>query len=359
MKSVLFCLPLAALAAGPARADKTPQMAPVVQKARPISLQRIGADLKPIGPVYPYQEDGGLAQAEVLAFDCFSPDVNGYPTDGLYGADCGMGSSRWYLGTTYHNPHHAFDIHLSPGTEGKLATRIEFAWFDSRPYRQPFYALLWPIEDYDASCTGPAFSSTYDGIIIEVNEWQWGRWFIDVRNITIPFQLPVDGVGGIVAIYAQDITGSSITFVSPSVQPMLWGTFDPNCDPPGNNTNFQVATQWDDDNPLDGSFNPAPPPAGECYSYYYGVCPDPLGAMYCFYVNSGPEHLRCDANCDGVFDGFDVDPFFLLLQSDWLWQMRYHCDPVLAGDANCDKYVDGLDIDPFFAGLEIGACACP
>jgi hypothetical protein len=361
MKKILICLALVGLCASLAVAQKgTPSLAPIGQKVVPLTYQAIGADLKPFGPVYPYTE-GGVAQTDVLAFDCFSPDRDGFPTDGLYGTTFGMGSNRWYLGTTYDNPHHAFDIHLSPGTEGQMATGMEFAWFDSRPTNtgEQFYVLTWPIEDYDASCSGPAFSSTYDGI-----EFWFGSvcpetyGWTTISGIALPYQLPRDGVGGNVVIFAQAVTDSEIVLSSPYHQPMLWGTFDPNCTPPGNNTSFQVATQYDDNNPLDGTFQPGPPPGGECYQYHYGVCPDPLGAMWAFWV-SGPPQSYCDANCDGCFDGFDVAPFFFLLQDHDAWRQMYGCDPIIAGDANCDNYVDGFDIDPFFRGLVVGYCDCP
>lgn len=365
MKKALICLALVGLCASLAFAEKgTPVQATAGQRVVPLTYQAIGADMKPFGPVYSYA-DGGIAQTEVLAFDCFSPDASGFPSDDLYGTGCGSGSSRWYLGTTYDNPHHAYDIHLTPGTEGALATRMEFAWYDSRPTNtgESFYVVTFPIEDYEASCVGnPPFTTSYNGVIFSFGVLAPGSgyYYTDITGLTIPFQLPIDGVGGVVTIYAQNVTASSITLSSAYHQPMLWGTFDSACIPAGTNPNFQVHTQWDDDNPLDGSFNPAVPPNGECYSYYYGVCPDPLGAMVCYYAVPVPDTLRCDANCDTYFDGFDIDPFFLLLQSVDDWHAAgYTCDEILAGDANCDNYVDGFDIDPFFVGLEVGECICP
>jgi hypothetical protein len=362
MKRALMCLALVGSFGSFGLAQRaTPVQARLDRKVRPLSYQAIGADRKPLGPVYPYQE-GGIAQSEVLAFDCFGPDATGTPTDGLYGVDCGLGSGRWYLGTNFHNPHYAFDIHLSPGTQGKLATRMEFAWFDFRPMGdEHFYVVMWPVEDYDASCAGPAFTSTFGGIIFNFGMlYPDNYYYTNIAHIAIPFQLPLDGVGGVEVVYAQAVTASSIVFISPCVQPMLWGTFDPGCDPPGTNTSFQVGTQWDDTNPLDGTFGyPAIGLPSECKDYHYGVCPDPLGAMYCFYVSSGPDGVRCDANCDGVLDGFDIEPFFLLLTNIDYWTFRYPgCDALDAGDANCDGYVDGFDIDPFFNGLTAGECAC-
>lgn len=366
MKKALFCLALVGLCASLTFAEKgTPVTANVGQKVAPLSYQRIGSDMKPIGPVYPYG-NGGIAQADVLAFDCFGPDAAGFPSDGNYGADCAMGSSRWYLtsGTLYYdNPHHAFDIHTSPGAEGKMATRFEFAWLDARPAAERFIVIQWPIEDYDASCIGPAFTTTYDGIMFDFGVIgggpPTGYFYTDITGVTIPFQLPMDNVGGIITVYSQEVTTTAIYLTTPACQPMLWGSFDPACVPAGTNTNFQITTQWDDDNPLDGTFG-YPPAALECYGYNFGVCPDPLGAMYCYYYTGGGGGLRCDANCDNYFDGFDIDPFFLLLQSvdDWI-AAGYTCDPTMAGDANCDNYVDGFDIDPFFAGIEVGECICP
>jgi predicted outer membrane repeat protein len=64
--------------------------------------------------------------------------------------------------------------------------------------------------------------------------------------------------------------------------------------------------------------------------------------------------LMADLNCDGEVDGFDIEPFFLALESPDLYQIRFPaCDYRLA-DANEDGAADGFDIEPFFYRLETG-----
>jgi hypothetical protein len=361
MRKTLTCLAFITLCV-PLALPQLPQK-PAGPKLVPLGYQAIGADLKPFGPVYPYI-DSAVSPHERLAFDCFGADsLTGDPTDGIYGATCfALGSTIRWGGNEYDNPHFAGDMHLSPGTEGRLASRMETAWWDNRLAPEQFYIICFPIEDFDASCTGPAFAKTYDGVIFDfgvVAPSTAGYYWTNATLGHVPFQLPVDGVGGFVTFYAKAVTDAAVTLTTPFVQPMLWGTMDPGCTPPGTNTSFQVAAQWDDDNPLDGTFNPSPPPVGECYNYFFGVCPNPLGPMYAFWVFKEND-VRCDANCDGYFDGFDIEPFFVLLTNIEVWTFRYPgCDALDAGDANCDGYVDGFDIDPLFFGLEVGECVCP
>ena len=64
-----------------------------------------------------------------------------------------------------------------------------------------------------------------------------------------------------------------------------------------------------------------------------------------------------DANCDGTFDGADIDAFFIALGDPPAWDATYpDCDRVCVADINGDNTVDGADIDAFFAALGDGAC---
>ena len=57
---------------------------------------------------------------------------------------------------------------------------------------------------------------------------------------------------------------------------------------------------------------------------------------------------RGDLNCDGVFNGADIDPFFLALGDPAVYAAQFpNCDPLL-GDMNRDDRLDGANIDPFF-----------
>ena len=64
-----------------------------------------------------------------------------------------------------------------------------------------------------------------------------------------------------------------------------------------------------------------------------------------------PQFTPGDLNCDGSFNGGDIDPFFLALGDPAGYAAQFpNCDPLL-GDMNGDGRLDGGDIDPFFACL--------
>ena len=76
-----------------------------------------------------------------------------------------------------------------------------------------------------------------------------------------------------------------------------------------------------------------------------------------------PEFVLGDTNCDGAVNGFDIDPFVLLMLEPYPHNLYYAAHPdcnYLAGDLNCDGIVDGFDIDYFVACLMTGGdCECP
>jgi hypothetical protein len=58
-------------------------------------------------------------------------------------------------------------------------------------------------------------------------------------------------------------------------------------------------------------------------------------------------HIVGDLNCDGVINGYDIDPFVLALTSPAEYAAQFvDCDYMLA-DCNGDGEVNGYDIDPF------------
>lgn len=60
--------------------------------------------------------------------------------------------------------------------------------------------------------------------------------------------------------------------------------------------------------------------------------------------------LPCDANCDGVVDFFDIDPFvFALLDPAAYAAAHPNCNTLCVNDANRDGVVDFFDIDAFVA----------
>jgi ELWxxDGT repeat protein len=69
-----------------------------------------------------------------------------------------------------------------------------------------------------------------------------------------------------------------------------------------------------------------------------------------------PSLLRGDLNCDGSFNGADIDPFFLALGDPAAYAIAFpDCDP-MRGDVNRDGVLNGTDIDPFFDCLGAGGC---
>jgi hypothetical protein len=55
-----------------------------------------------------------------------------------------------------------------------------------------------------------------------------------------------------------------------------------------------------------------------------------------------------DMNCDGSFDGFDIDPFFVALGNPDIYRQQYPDCDIMNGDINGDGAMDGFDINPFF-----------
>ncbi len=58
-----------------------------------------------------------------------------------------------------------------------------------------------------------------------------------------------------------------------------------------------------------------------------------------------------DLNCDGSFNGADIDPFFLALGDPAAYAVQFPDCDVLLGDMNGDGAMNGADIDSFFECL--------
>jgi hypothetical protein len=70
----------------------------------------------------------------------------------------------------------------------------------------------------------------------------------------------------------------------------------------------------------------------------------------------GDYVLLGDLNCDGRFNGADIDPFFLALGDPAAYAVAFpNCDRMV-GDMNRDGQVNGADIDVFFECLAAGGC---
>ncbi|QOJ13309.1 MAG: hypothetical protein HRU75_01075 [Planctomycetia bacterium] len=66
--------------------------------------------------------------------------------------------------------------------------------------------------------------------------------------------------------------------------------------------------------------------------------------------------VRGDANCDGVFNNFDIDPFILRLTNPAAYAAAYPGCPAATTDINGDGVVNNFDIDPFVNCVTSGGC---
>jgi len=160
--------------------------------------------------------------------------------------------------------------------------------------------------------------------------------------------LPADGAGSY-NIWLLTYEGDDPVFpddysLATCGQPMMWGTGDgeyPYPDDTGRGEmSHQGPIQWDDDYPIDGWHTAWE----ECYDYTYGVCPEPLGATFCFWVA-----VECTGDLDGDGDT-DQDDLTILLD-DW------GCSPAsggCAGDCDGDGDTDHSDLGTLLADWGCG-----
>jgi formylglycine-generating enzyme len=148
----------------------------------------------------------------------------------------------------------------------------------------------------------------------------------------------------------------------------VWGEFENSVSPYGTFDQGGNVWEWTEQNLGDpnnpnyfcfkgGSWNGTPlsPNTEDCLRAVwrqgiYGSFRSIVNGFRVALVQPAAFHVG-DLNCDGSFDGADIDPFFLALGDPDAWQAAYpDCDRMLA-DANADGFVDGADIDAFFVLL--------
>ncbi|MBL1217469.1 MAG: hypothetical protein D8M59_08235 [Planctomycetes bacterium] len=299
-----MCTIVTAVSAAP---DRPPVEASALTAThvKPKRLARIGRDLQLLSPwIEVGNGSSGPASCppSSLAFDCFEPDggMPGMPTDGLYGQDCGMGSQRWYFGSTYCNTYFVNDMTTTPDLQSAQSERAEWAWWwyvNGPGSSEQCYVALWTAEWFDEDCIGPAAEDYYEGIIFDfgILPNSEGYYYSDTQDLLcgsgLAWELPADGDGAYTMILANDYNGTTL-FMATCAQPMLWGT-------KALNPSHQGPVQWDDDNPADGTHT-AP---DECYDYTHGTCPDPLGAMTCFYGEPRYDEPCLELDIDQLFVG--------------------------------------------------------
>lgn len=278
-----------------------------VQPLRVAPCAKIDGQVVRTGPWQAYGDaTRGPACTHTLVFDCFEVDATGFP----YNADarCGLPapSSRWYFGPSYTNPFSINDYTADAGG-GQDMSRIDYAWYQSGNHN--YATAIFSEDNFDDSCAGPASSGSLGGVIADFGFLNGGGGYfftnLELCGTGIPVGIASDLSGAYDVVHlSYDSADPNTLLVSPTVQMMLWGADMAANDIPGS----QGPIQWDDDAPPSTSVPVGPHTApDECYSYAFGICPDPLGNTLAFYVEGGAS-CAADANGDSVtnFDDFSV-----------------------------------------------------
>ncbi|MBN2445912.1 MAG: SUMF1/EgtB/PvdO family nonheme iron enzyme [Phycisphaerae bacterium] len=87
------------------------------------------------------------------------------------------------------------------------------------------------------------------------------------------------------------------------------------------------------------------------YTWWCSVLGDNHDKLIGFRVAYAPNPILGDANCDGVADVFDIDPFVLAITAQSEYVAQYPDCELDWCDCNADGYVDVFDIDAFVAIL--------
>ncbi|MFO0833461.1 MAG: hypothetical protein U0638_00710 [Phycisphaerales bacterium] len=288
------------------------------------------------------------SKAMYYAFDCYEGYASGeYPNkaNGGQGATpgdtrvpndytCGLGTSRWFFGSTFVAPLAVEDVQTNGCFDqgGNAVDSLDFAWW----WGGGTCVVAFFTSDDDASCSisDPYANTYYSGVLVSFGPLGTGGYYytnVDGLNSVggIFVQQPAPGGSYLIAL---TFDGSTLN-TSAGTQMMLWGTGD------ANSTAFRAGTQnadaWWDINPPDGLFS------GECYTFDYTgvICPSIIGQMV------GMASLRCpgDVNNDGFVNGDDYDAFASAFDvAD------------LCADFNGDGFVNGDDYDAFASNFDAG-----
>lgn len=258
-----------------------------------------------VGEWMDYNGGGNSRVAETRVFDCFGDaDSDGFMDGGLA---CGLGadSSRWYFGTGYCNMFVSADHTVWDQTDLDAGfARIDFGWF-------------WTCAGFGTeTCVIGVFtqdSSPADAC--EPNSFDYSGWLLDFGTLscnpggyyytnvdisnTGTWQIPSGGSGSHLLVFGQEVTTGGAILLATCAQPMLWGTSE-------NDRGTQSTEQFDDDNPVSGTHTLPT----ECYTYSFGLCPDPLGAMVQFWGEEGGDPCGyADFNGDNAVNTQDVLAF--------------------------------------------------
>jgi len=313
MKKRFSVVAIASIAA----ASHAQSVAPAAQpwkEAEPLRVLRLGLDLRPAGGWVEYAA-GSTREgcAGLLAFD----SLNNTSGDG-----CPMPA-----GTT-GSSHVVNDFTLASGAGGGAADAITLLWqWDAS---EQCYLGIVILDDFDASCGGPAASNPLGGIVFDFGWMPTGSWNMkaDLCSVGGP-PLPEDGSGAYRLFMSNHYNGDD--FVLTSKGRWLLG------DTRGVGVGSQGPIQWEDGN-LDGEFG-----AGECVDYSNAdPCLDGLGAAIVIHTTA--------AACPGDFNGDTV-----VNSLDFVAFLNAYVSSDPEADFNGDTVVNSLD---FVAFLNAFAAGC-
>lgn len=331
-KNLCICAGLCAGFAATATAGDKPNLQQLDNNilVQPVRIAKINVEKGAIvrtGEWMDYGANGRSAAQRV--FDCFGDvDSDGVMDDS---GGCGLSGSRWYFGTAYCNGMASND--MAEVESSSDYCRADFGWY-------------WTCGGFGTEqCLVAIFTQESNPDACEANSFDNSGWLIDFGTLSCnpggyyytnvdlgtagSWPAVTDGDGS----YVMQFLTSSGSALATCAQPMLWGTGDGGG--ATDNKGSQATGQLDDDNPIDGSHDTI----SECYTYSFGVCPDPLGAMLQFWGEGGGTGTECDyADCndDGVVDTRDFTCFL----GQWASQNS-------AADCNGDGVVDTRDFTCF------------
>jgi hypothetical protein len=347
-----LCVASAAIA-GP----KTPQTLGNAQQIQPIAAMTYTRDAAgKIIPTSDWIQLGGFGQrGSTLRYDAAGIS-GGVPVTSQTCIGAGLpNGNRWFFGTAYDNPHVATDVAMDDGAAaaGGDLDALDYCWFMNDTITPggswQYFLAVQSWSDYtDPNIGCDELVSFESGVIFDfgvIPAAGAGYYYTQITGLFDALgSIPVPANGWMEIIHAEefDAVGGTLTFPFSYVsQPMLYGT-------PGNRDEVGPGVsglaQLDDDAPLDGIFDLTVP---ECYTYAFGVCPDPLDAALSIYTDSSTPCPSADFNGDGFTDFFDYDAYVECFEGAGA--------PGCNADFNGDGFIDFFDYDAFVFAFE----GCP
>lgn len=231
--------------------------------------------------------------------------LDGRPTDGLYGQNCLMGSTRYFAGAQACRPVVVNDMEMLGACGNVELGRVQFAWWwqvRGGVTAEHCYVLMRLYDVAPAAC-GDIYRGFVDGFVLDfgvlTSSASVGYRSADVSLCLLPQPFtvlsPKNGSGAYEMVLAKAYDPDTGRFtVGTCAQPMLWGTGKPF------NGSVSLALQLEDRNG-DGVINPSK----ECFELDPPVCPHPLSAMMAFWQKGDsqggtPPKLRLSCSTKGT-----------------------------------------------------------